>query len=209
MFLKDLVGEEQMSKEGAKKGPTSALSGFCIPKLSKSTVESSSNGQEASSSSGASAQKTKHPDHDEDRLNQAEANAVDESTSVSYAFKKPQKRVARQNNSCDDDDRNGGSLSSKFPNRRHDRPRDEALPLGRNKKWGPPNGIKNVPREDVASRHAGNREPTPHSGAQDNQQSNHEEVGSSAQHDETIQLPMPGKFGFSITFPDMRFLNRT
>ncbi|KZR96045.1 Uncharacterized protein APZ42_009844, partial [Daphnia magna] len=63
--------------------------------------------------------------------------------------------------------------------------------LGRNKKWGPPNGIKNVPREDVASRHAGNREPTPHSGAQDNQQSNHEEVGSSAQHDETIQLPMP------------------
>ncbi|KAK4022260.1 hypothetical protein OUZ56_007739 [Daphnia magna] len=191
MFLKDLVGEEQISKEGAKKGPTSALSGFCIPKLSKSTVESSSNGQEASSSSGASAQKRKHPDHDEDRLNQAEANAVDESTSVSYAFKKPQKRVARRTNSCDDDDRNGGSLSSKFPNRRHDRPRDEALPLGRNKKWGPPNGIKNVPREDVASRHAGNREPTPHSGAQDNQQSNHEEVGSSAQHDETIQLPMP------------------
>ncbi|KZS02512.1 Uncharacterized protein APZ42_000425, partial [Daphnia magna] len=42
MFLKDLVGEEQISKEGAKKGPTSALSGFCIPKLSKSTVESSS-----------------------------------------------------------------------------------------------------------------------------------------------------------------------
>ncbi|XP_057368636.1 uncharacterized protein LOC130689698 isoform X2 [Daphnia carinata] len=190
MFLKDLVGEEQMSKECAKKGSTSALAGFCIPKLSKSTVEPSSNGQEASPSPGTSAQKRKHPDRDEDRLNEAEANVFDESTSVSYAFKKPQKRVARRT-SCDGDDRNGGSLSSKFPNRRHDRPRDEALPLGKNKKWGPPNGIKNVRREDVASRLAGNREPTSNSRAPDCQQSNREEAGSPAQHDETIQLPMP------------------
>ncbi|KAI9560646.1 hypothetical protein GHT06_011596 [Daphnia sinensis] len=72
MFLKDLVGEEQMSKEGVKKGPTSALSGFCIPKISKSAVEPSSDGQEASTSTGVPAQKRKHPDHDEDRLNQAQ-----------------------------------------------------------------------------------------------------------------------------------------
>ena len=198
LFLKDFVGEESEPKEGGKKTTSNPLSGFSIPKLPKtSSAEGLSNGHDASNSAGSSAHKRKYPG-DDIELEQMGAVSMESSEipSVSYSFKKPLIRVARRASVSEDGDKNYVSSGhSKYPNRYQDRSRDEALPLGRNKKWVQPNSIKNIRREgrEVPPLPGQHQYPATSSSKVSHFQETPGPMASANSNDETIPLPVPGK----------------
>ena len=141
------------------------------------------------------AHKRKYPG-DEVELEQAVEDSIElpETPSVSYAFKKPQIRVARRVSVSEDGDKNDlSSGHSKYPKRHRDTSRDDAQPLGRNKTWIPPHSMKNFRR--------GGRDVPPLSGQplatsrtpESHFQENHESLASSNPNDETIPLSIPGE----------------
>ncbi|XP_046652197.1 uncharacterized protein LOC124343119 isoform X5 [Daphnia pulicaria] len=189
LFLKDFVGEENGPKEGTKKATSSSLPGFSIPRLPKtSNAERVSNDQDASNSASSSAHKRKYPgDDNESEPMGADSMESSETPSVSYSFKKPHVRVARRVSVSEDGDKNEASSGhSKHPSRYQDRSRDEAQPLGRNKKWVPPNSIRNVRREgrEIPSLPGQHQHPAPSN-------SNASPMAPSNPNDETIPLPVP------------------
>ncbi len=195
--MKDFVGEENEPKEGTKKATSSSLSGFSIPKLSKTSNAEGNGSQDVSNSAGSSAHKRKYPG-DDNELEQMGADSMEssEATSVSYSFKKPLVRVARRASVSEDGDKNDvSSVHSKHPSRYQDRSRDEAQPLGRNKKWVPPNSIRNVRREgrEVISLPGQHQHPATSYSKVSHFQETHSAMASSNPNDETIPLPVPGK----------------
>lgn len=149
-----------------------------------------SNDKDASNSASSSAHKRKYPgDDNESEPMGADSMESSETPSVSYSFKKPHVRVARRVSVSEDGDKNEASSgNSKHPSRYQDRSRDEAQPLGRNKKWVPPNSIRNIRREgrEIPSLPGQHKHPAP-------SYSNASPMVQSNPNDETIPLPVPGK----------------
>lgn len=128
LLTADLVGEEKIASEEMKMrtaGSTTNLLGYSIPKKPKHGDTSDASDLPA----GTSAQKRKLS-NDEDSESAATVDASD-CPGTSYSFKQPTKRVARGKSGSRENDDNNESSSSHSKKPIH-KPRDEALPLGRN-----------------------------------------------------------------------------